>query len=325
VKTDVAHMLGSSDGALTVTPSVSDIGGDRRLFGAFGAGGRKLFGGFGRKRRSIEASEDFCLMDAEDRRLFGAFGAGGRKLFGSFGRKRRAANETTPVCYGNKGDAMLFRYPSNQFILGGVLSSQKDTELNYINVLDYTHWIYETSKVWSDIQTQDAAQFSTSSWYDQAWTGDHLEMGLADLSKSVVALTKALPALNIIKANGLSELMNMLSNAGDIATVSGISEVKPAEFNLDNMPICGMSEVSEEDRRLFGAFGAGGRKLFGGFGRKRRSAESEACYGTSALGKFLEALSFPSSYTEGRLWNEVDRVLFKGFAGGRKLFSGWSG
>jgi len=292
LKTDIAHILDSTDGSLTVTPSVSDIGSDRAAFnlaGRWSSGSRGvgfMNGGFswGRKRRST-ASDDFCMMDASERMI---------NFAGRWGRKRRSANST--VCFGNEGDAMMFRYPSDQFILGGMLAKEENNnELKYINVLDYAHWIYETSKVWSNVATQSADKFSSSSWYDQSLTGDHLEMGLADLSRSVMSLSKALPALNIINQNGITELMNVLKSAGDVASVSGLTESTVSDFNIDDKPICGMNYDEDRKMNLAGRWSSSGSRSFnfwntaGGFGRKRRSTE-ESCFGTPALGKFLELL-----------------------------------
>lgn len=298
IKTDIAHMLDSSDGALTVTPSVSKIGGDRAgsnlaLWGSRGGtGGNNVLG---RKRRAV-ANENFCKMDSSERAL---------NLHLWQGRKRRSANST--VCFGKAGDAMLFRYPTDQFILGGMLSDEEDSNgLKYINVLDYANWIYQTSNVWSDVKIQPANQFPSSAWYDKSWKGDNIEMALADLSRSVMSLSKALPALNIIKENGLNELINMLMSAGDVAAVSGLSDASASNFNLDDMQICGMSDDGSR---------AGWNKAI--FGRRRRSTEA-SCFGTTALGKFLELLNNPSGDGD-RVW-KMNLANFQNEGGRGGLF-----
>lgn len=310
IKTDIAHMLDSSDGALTVTPSVSKIGGDRAgsnlaLWGSRGGAGG-IIGGpvWGRKRRAV-ANENFCKMDSSERAL---------NLHLWQGRKRRSANST--VCFGKAGDAMLFRYPTDQFILGGMLSDEEDNNgLKYINVLDYANWIYQTSNVWSDVKIQSANQFPSSAWYDKSWKGDHLEMALADLSRSVMSLSKALPALNIIKENGLNALINMLMSAGDVAAVSGLSDASASNFNLDDMPICGMSDD--------GSRAGWNKALFQG--RRRRSTEA-SCFGTTALGKFLELLNNPSG--DGDRVGKMNWANFQndgqrgGWFGAGQLFQG---
>merc|ERR1712048_1100204 len=110
----------------------------------------------GRKRREVD--EEYCLENGGNRGLRA-------NIFG--GRKRR----DTPTCYAAEGDAMLFQYPTGQYILGGILQGEGQVEADdsnrrwagpragrkrrdnsnyvnsfaYTNVLKYAGWIYKIS------------------------------------------------------------------------------------------------------------------------------------------------------------------------------------
>ena len=205
---------------------------------------------FGRKRRDGQSvNEEFCLENG-----------GNRRWDFDFGRKRRDAPvdpapvdpapvdpapvdpapvDPTPDCYAAEGDAMLFQYPTGQYILGGILQGQGQVEADdsnrrwagpragrkrrdnsnyvnsfaYTNVLKYAGWIYKISGVYSKIEEQPASAFDSTVFSPENWKGDYLEFGLADLSRSLEALVEALPALQLINDNSVEKLVDILNSA----------------------------------------------------------------------------------------------------------------
>merc|ERR1712048_320003 len=247
----------------------------------------------GRKRREVD--EEYCLENGGNRGLRA-------NMF--CGRKRRDAS----TCYAAEGDAMLFQYPTGQYILGGILQGEGQVEaddsnrglranifggrkrrdnsnvasLLYTNVLRYASWIYKTSGVWSKIEEQPAFAFNAADYSPQNWKGDYPEFGLADLSRSLEAVIDALPALQIINDNSVEQLVDILNSAPAANQASGLDQFlceSDGNRGLKAIVFGGRKRRSANNQCLCGSEQAvaGGDRLkaniFGG--RKRRDAGNE--------------------------------------------------